>query len=524
MTVTLTGSGGLFTVLGKAILACDATVLSHGTTIPALLEAVYAELADSGTSAGVDLCKSLVAAQGSYAGQTALLSALRTFAQQLIIARVAADQPTVGSSLSESLDELIRQMGVSDDDVERNVVAATPADPHADAPNLIVSTLDGTGQPLEAIVPEVLIGVYSGATTLRLSGEPPVDRMHADWPDGSGANTSLPLQTTGLLDNPSFDLEADRPDTPDSWILHVGTPGTTVSITASEVQTIERTGTPTSGYFTISHTRSDSFVQTTDPLPFDATAGEVEAALRAFVGFSDVTVTWSDATKKWTINFNAVAPAGNQTALSCANTFDTGGLTVAEVTAGQAAPTYKALAILGTAASEVTTLRQRLHDLGLAANGVYAVSVQAKKVADTTGTLYLELVDGAGAVLDDDAGTDNQISIDLSTLSDSAFGAKTGFFRLPKTLPAVYYVQLRLSADLADTKGVYLDDLILARAQQLYTGGPFAALMANVRQLEAGDRYTITCTNGLAGKIQTWFWRWFGTLLPSDASPTIADP
>jgi hypothetical protein len=211
--------------------------------------------------------------------------------------------------------------------------------------------------------------------------------------------------------------------------------------------------------------------------------------------------------------------------MTTTNTFDTGTLTVAEASAGQPAYEYNSLAWVGTAATELTTIRQRGHSLGMIPKGVYAVSIQARKTPTTTGTLYLELVDGTNTVLEDDAGTANQISIDISTMSSSAFTPHTGFFRLPSVLPSVWYVQLR-STDIANTYGFYLDDFIIVAAQPLYKDGPYAALIANGRDLAAGDRYTVAVANSWAGKIQTWFYRWFGVLLPSAVhdSETIPNP
>ena len=284
-------------------------------------------------------------------------------------------------------------------------------------------------------------------------------------------------------------------------------------------------GNPSSGHWTITHTNNDSDVQTTTPLAYDASASDVESALGEFVGWSDVSVTLSGAV--YTVKFNAVEPAGDQALLTTANTFDAGSITVAEDTAGEDAYEYRALAVLGTAATEVTTIRQRLHNLALIPNGVYAWSLQAKKIAATTETLYIEIVDGTGAVVTDDEGNSLRSTVTIATdMSDSAFTPLSGFFHLPTDLPDIYYIQLRIAADMGAGEGFYLDDFILVAATELYTGGPYVALLVNDRDLQDGDRYTIVVANDWAGKIQSWFWRWFERLLPSvnDGSETITDP
>jgi hypothetical protein len=96
-------------------------------------------------------------------------------------------------------------------------------------------------------------------------------RIHPDSPGGCLSVKFAPVATdiALLIGTPvswNDDLEAYQ-----AWDPNTGASGA-----ADEVQTIDTTGTPTGGTFTLSFNG-----QTTTPLDFDATAAEVDAALEA---------------------------------------------------------------------------------------------------------------------------------------------------------------------------------------------------------------------------------------------------
>ncbi len=76
-----------------------------------------------------------------------------------------------------------------------------------------------------------------------------------------------------------------------------------------------------------------------------------------------------------------------------------------------------------------------------------------------------------------------------------------------------------------------VDDMILAPMTQIdgtwwiLRGGVTPFMAANA-SLPLGDQFTMTDTGGAAatGKINYWWWRAFNASLPSDASPSVADP
>ena len=529
MAVTLTGPGGLFTILIDIFDVLEALNTSQGTTVPPLVDAAIDESATTAAD-DVDLAEDLAESAETYSLNVDLHESLRDYASAIIVDRVVADSSHVRANLSACLDELERQMIAGADTIRENVVsAAVGVSPAGTPPLLMVSTAGVDGIALQQVLPERIVGVFGDETSLNLtSGDTATNPLLWNWPAGSALTATVEVEESGELLNPSFDLDTQRSDTPDNWVIVVGTIGTTVTLTVTEVQTITISGTPTSGHYTIDFTGTDGFVQTTAPIPFDADGDAVQVALAALTGMATVTVETTGTSPDFThtVRFNAVSPAGDQPLLSTDDTFDVGSILVAESTAGSPdSLNFRALAMLGNGA-ELTQIRQPLQNLNVTPATVYSVSVMAKRGAGTTGTVSLELVDGTGAVINDDSGTPSAMAIDVSTLSDSAFAPQHTFFRTPSVLPSVFYLQIRASVAISVAGGLFLDDLVLQPATQLYTPrGPYVALRAGTRLLQEGDRYELDVSNDLAGRIQTWFGRLFQRQLPSATSgaETIAD-
>jgi hypothetical protein len=162
----------------------------------------------------------------------------------------------------------------------------------------------------------------------------------------------------------------------------------------------------------------------------------------------------------------------------------------------------------------------------------YAVNVMLRPAAAVTGTLAVALVDGAGTIVNDETGAANAFMKDLATLTAGAWSTVSAVFRLPRVLPPVLKLRLKLTAALAGA-ALAVDHAALAGMTELYPGGPALALFSGKVPWVKGDRYTVTTTNDrggatLNGTFQTLFDRLFdtraaGLLLPSAASPTIPD-
>lgn len=528
MTILLDGSGSFFEILRQIIDAFVALNMSQGSTIPGAIDDILAEAADSATVAGMSRSSRLSTAVQQFQRQLTVQNELGTFARQLLIDRVIADDPSVPSILDKCITELIRQMDDSSDTVERNVVSVAVTNPSS-SPTLIATDTGGDGITLQRMVPETIVGRYvSGSSIVLESGNKEPNTLSFAWPAGSGIRTVLSVESTGLLSNQSFDYDTIEENSPDNWIVTVGQIGTTVALTVTEVQKITITGGPTSGFWRITFTRTDGIVQMTEQLTHDASAADVESALAALEGMPTVSVTVDGELPddvEYTIEFNAVSPPGNQSALSTSENFDAGSISVSELTAGTASYEWRAMTWLGDGA-ELTAIQQPIQGLSLSPSTCYAFSIQAKTgAAATGGTLVCELVDGTGTVITDDVGTNNRITTALSGLSHTEFAPITGVFRTPASLPTVFYLQLRLSVAIPVTKVLYLDDCLLIRMAQLYQGGPLVALAANDQLVQPTDRYEIDVANNFAGELQTYFSRIFGRQLPSATSgaETIPD-
>lgn len=110
---------------------------------------------------------------------------------------------------------------------------------------------------------------------------------------------------------------------------------TTVATNVTEVQTLTITGTPGSGDFTVTFDGKDSAA-----IDFDATASEIQAALRAIPGLEQVTVAQTAGSAPnftYTVTMTgapAALGASSPPEMTVVDTFDTGGVTPATTTPG----------------------------------------------------------------------------------------------------------------------------------------------------------------------------------------------
>lgn len=158
----------------------------------------------------------------------------------------------------------------------------------------------------------------------------------------------------------------------------------------------------------------------------------------------------------------------------------------------------------------------------------YAVNLFVRKVSGTitAGVLTVELVDDTGTVIDDEEGTANSFTIDLTAVT-TTYVAYNGVFRLPAVKPSTVRLRLRMSTQLAGGN-VLVDDACFARMTLAYPGGPVLAVFSGATPFLSGDGWDIVTTNDRGGASygatwQTLFLRLFGQssfLLPSDAGGT----
>lgn len=242
MAITLTGTGGLFTRIGKILNAINVINTHRGTTVVADFDELDDQYEDDLSL--VDGLQNALVSHQSASGS--VFSSLRTLAEETVIEMVRADNRQESGSLEDALQELITQMEDSSDDVDASAVSATAA---ADAGNAgdgvcVVSTETNRGKDAENIFAEDIIvtcdtdsqsgGATAGAESFRARGEEPEsDVLSFNYPQGSGCDISFSsIDASGdnannnLLTNSDFeDFTADAPD---NWTIQTGVAGTDI--------------------------------------------------------------------------------------------------------------------------------------------------------------------------------------------------------------------------------------------------------------------------------------------------------
>lgn len=192
------------------------------------------------------------------------------------------------------------------------------------------------------------------------------------------------------------------------------------------------------------------------------------------------------------------------------------------------------LRILSTATGTVK-LRQLV---SLDPNTVYGVHFKVKPVANGSATasatsVTLRLVNAAGTVIADDAGTNNTLSSSAHSVVTIGSGWNNGYgtvFITPKTVPTEVYLELLQTTDNAGADD-YIDHICLTPLTPLYAGGPYQEGFSATVRAANDDSWTwaITLTTGAIGDYivrgldRFLDLKGLGVRLPTNASPTQAD-
>lgn len=201
-----------------------------------------------------------------------------------------------------------------------------------------------------------------------------------------------------------------------------------------------------------------------------------------------------------------------------------------------------ALKILGDGAT-LTSLQQQF---GSSANGTsgqlspltqYSVNVWMRRdgVSASNGTLFFELIDQNGNIINDANGVPNQFSVNLTTLT-TVYTPQQGVFRTPTILPTQQFLRIRQGGTpLTSGRAVYLARLSMGFMTQLYTSGPFVAAHSGSTPFVFNDYTSLAIVNsrgagGTLSTFQTLMAQLFSDqiyanelLFPSSATPVVAD-
>lgn len=159
-------------------------------------------------------------------------------------------------------------------------------------------------------------------------------------------------------------------------------------------------------------------------------------------------------------------------------------------------------------------------------------------VSPAAGVLALDLVNSSNTVIQNDAGSNNAVSVALTGVADTSWHALPYAFQTPAILPSgspVGKLRIHLTTALTTGTNLYLSNLTQTLPTPLYQGGPYASVHSGNSQLIAGsnpDTYTIAMSNNYqtsgTGLMQSYFQRVFNMLslglqLPITGSNVIDD-
>lgn len=469
------------------------------------------------------------------AGTSAIGTLVQTPVKNLATLTVRDDAP-FASTLELVLAEWIRQMEAEGESLDASTPGASASYGSGNAGDgaVILSTKRADGRQAEFILAEsieCLAAVTSTGATFTIRGEPLIPSLSPLWPGGSGVSKTVISRkanaSDNLVPNGTFEAEDDyEDDLPEGWLAPVATLGTTLKLTPIEEQTVAISGTPTAGYYTLSWANADGNTLTTAPLSFEASASEVQAALRTLPGLEAVTVTSTGTSPNLTHTVVFVdVPSPAQ--LTSTSAITPGSIAHATTVAGSANVLRGARAVEFDAdGAQLTTI---MAEVALTPLTQYATWLFALvDVVPAAGVLTIDLVDGVGGtVINDEQAAPNSFTIDATALT-TAWALQSGFFRTPATLPAATYLRIRMSTAVSNGTSLFVDEAVMVKADELYADGLAISIIEGPDEWEPNDRAVIAVTNDRAGRMHDWLARVFGLresrlLFPTSGSETIND-
>jgi len=250
MTIALTGTGGLFTRVGRcggllnAINAFRGTANLSAASIVSIgtgIDNVEAQFA----STNQQLVDALYAARNSHRlAHSQLATYLQGLSQQVVVTMADDDVRLVTKSLSAALETLISQMTAASASVPRPTVSVgtiTAGSSNAGNGACVASITGKTGVQRDYVFAENIdltvtsdsaLGATQGREPLSLLGDAAqADPLWFEWEDGSGASATLNAVDaaedagTNLLTNGDFETFSVA-NTPDNFSILDGTAGT----------------------------------------------------------------------------------------------------------------------------------------------------------------------------------------------------------------------------------------------------------------------------------------------------------
>lgn len=522
-----------FTRFGKLAYLLKDLFAEVGTSQNTILQGVL----DSFNSDSIDIKKSLDSTIGRFrSAQSSMAAAGAALAmapaKRMMIEFVKDD---IGLYLSEqdSIREFVKQFNAGASTVELSTASASVSlGTNTGTGTVVVSDKDQFGRTCQLMLAESLsvlaTSVSGDSATFRVRGEKAASPMSWEYPGGSGANFTMTGSKASDSNNfvPSgviTSTEANNANCPLGWIPT--DIDATVSITSAEVQEIQVTGTPTTGWWSITVYDRLGRGYTTAPLAVGATAAQVQSAIRAITGFGSVTVTATGSTPNFTYSVSFVG-VPNPGTLTVTNQTDVGTFTIPVPTSpGETSIFYRSLKITGNG-SEQTSFHIPVSP---ASPFQYVIHALLKKTGTVSaGVLEVSLRNGIdGTLLTDDSGNNCSGTVTLSGIGANWYHFTT-IVRTPTIMPPQTYLRLKCTTAINTGGFLWLNGLSMIPMQQLYAGGPSIAILDGDTAWAVGDSATVTVANDYAGELHQWMDRFYGLKslglqLDTSGSPTYAD-
>ena len=165
---------------------------------------------------------------------------------------------------------------------------------------------------------------------------------------------------------------------------------------------------------------------------------------------------------------------------------------------------------------------------------VYAINGWVKcSATPAAGVLKFDLIDQNGTVLQNAQAVNQALSLNLTGVSTS-YVAFNGYFQTPAVLPTTAYLRIWLSTALSAGKNVFIANVSMKQANQIYQGGPYVDVFSAPTKFVVGDNFTVTLTNTYNSQWALAVDQFFNMKtqlnpqgqplqIPSGGSPTIND-
>lgn len=121
---------------------------------------------------------------------------------------------------------------------------------------------------------------------------------------------------------------------------------------------------------------------------------------------------------------------------------------------------------------------------------------------------------------------ENVLRIDAGAISTDQHDSQFFSFRISREVTQPVYLRIRIVNPVTDGDTIYIDEVAVALASELYKGGPFVAAFSGKTPAVNEDKWNLVSTNDRAGSFQEWYNRAFdmagkGYLLPSSGITLI---